>query len=62
MASKIKVTQTGSPIRRPAYQRSTLIALGLNKIRRSKLYDDTPTIRGMIERVKHLVAVEIVKN
>lgn len=51
------VEQTGSPIRRPAYQRQTLIGLGLNKIRRRSVLQDTPAIRGMIETVKHLVRV-----
>lgn len=51
------IEQTGSPIRRPAYQRQTLIGLGLNKIRRRSELEDTPAVRGMIEKVKHLVRV-----
>ena len=43
---------------RQQYQRATLIGLGLNKIRRSRTLQDTPAVRGMIERVKHLVVVE----
>ena len=55
---QIKVTQIGSPIGRVDAQLATLRGLGLNKIRRSKVLEDTPAIRGMIERVKHLVVVE----
>lgn len=54
----IKVTQIGSPIAREAYQRQTLIGLGLNKINRSRVLEDTPAVRGMITRVHHLVRVE----
>jgi len=57
-AGKIKVTQTGSPIGRPAIQRQTLIGLGLNKLRRTRVVDDTPAVRGMIAKVHHLVKVE----
>lgn len=57
----IKVTQIGSPIRRPEYQRKNLIGLGLNKLHRSKIFTDTPSIRGMISQVAHLVKVEEVK-
>lgn len=55
---KIKVTQIGSPIGRVDAQLATLIGLGLNKRHRSKVLEDSPAIRGMIERVKHLVTVE----
>jgi large subunit ribosomal protein L30 len=55
---KIKVIQIGSPIRRQAYQRQTLIGLGLNKRHRESVLEDTPSVRGMIEAVKHLVKVE----
>ena len=55
---KIKVTQTGSPIGRIDAQLATLVGLGLNKRHRSKVLEDTPAVRGMIERVKHLVKVE----
>ena len=54
---QIIVTQKKSPIGRKSYQRKTLIGLGLNKIGRSKELDDTPSIRGMIGKVKHLVEV-----
>lgn len=54
----LRVTQTGSPIGREAWQRQTLIGLGLNKINKSRELEDTPSVRGMIARVKHLVRVE----
>ena len=54
----LKVTQTGSPIGRPKDQRATLIGLGLNKINRTRELEDTPSVRGMISKVKHLVRVE----
>jgi large subunit ribosomal protein L30 len=58
MAEKtITVEQTGSPIRREAKQRQTLVGLGLNKIRRKSTLPDTSAVRGMIEKVKHLVRV-----
>jgi large subunit ribosomal protein L30 len=53
----ITVEQTGSPIRRPADQRATLIGLGLNRIRRRKTLPDTPAVRGMIGKVAHLVRI-----
>ncbi|MBB5754228.1 50S ribosomal protein L30 [Prosthecomicrobium pneumaticum] len=53
----VTVEQTGSPIRRPAEQRATLIGLGLNKIRRRATLEDTPAVRGMIAKVAHLVRV-----
>ena len=59
MASgKIRVTQTGSPIGRPQDQRQTLIGLGLNKMHRSRELEDTPAVRGMADKVKHLVRLE----
>ena len=54
----VTVTQTGSPIGRKAYQRGTLIGLGLNKIGRTKTLEDTPSVRGMIRKVAHLIKVE----
>ena len=54
----IRVTQTGSPIRRQADQRATLIGLGLNKMNKTRELEDTPSVRGMINKVKHLVRVE----
>jgi large subunit ribosomal protein L30 len=55
--AQIKVTQIGSPIGRQQSQRATLIGLGLNKLHRSRQLQDTPEVRGMIEKVKHLVKV-----
>ncbi len=52
------VTQTGSPIRREAKQRATLCGLGLNKMGRTRELGDTPEVRGMIRKVKHMVKVE----
>jgi large subunit ribosomal protein L30 len=52
------VTQTGSPISREPSQRQTLIGLGLNKIGRTKTLEDTPSVRGMIRKVSHLITVE----
>ena len=54
----VTVTQTGSPIGRKAYQRATLVGLGLNKMHRTRTLEDTPSVRGMIQKVKHLVSVE----
>jgi len=55
---KIRVTQIGSAIGRPADQRQTLIGLGLNKMHRTQELEDTPAVRGMINKVSHLVRVE----
>ena len=57
---KVKVTQIGSPIGRQAYQRATLQGLGLDKLNRSRVLEDTPSVRGMIDSVKHLLRVESV--
>lgn len=54
----VRVTQIGSPIGRQAYQRQTLIGLGLNKMHRTRELEDTPSVRGMINKVKHLVKIE----
>jgi large subunit ribosomal protein L30 len=61
MASKLKLTQIGSPIGRKSDQRDTLIGLGLNKRHRTNLVADTPSIRGMVRKVAHLIRVEEVK-
>lgn len=55
---RIKVTQIGSPIGRRYDQRETLVGLGLNKINRSRVLEDTPAVRGMVEKVQHLVKIE----
>ena len=57
-AKTVRVTQTGSPIGRPKDQRATLIGLGLNKLHRTRELVDTPAVRGMINKVSHLVRVE----
>ena len=56
--NKLVVTQIKSPIGRQSDQKKTLIGLGLNKIGRSKILNDTPSIRGMINKIKHLVEVK----
>jgi large subunit ribosomal protein L30 len=53
----ITVEQIGSPIRRPKDQRATLVGLGLNKLHRRRVLEDTPSVRGMIAKVEHLVRV-----
>jgi len=55
---KVKVTQIGSTIGRPDDQMETLIGLGLNKRHRSRVLEDTAAVRGMINKVRHLVRVE----
>ncbi|HEY6983915.1 50S ribosomal protein L30 [Reyranella sp.] len=55
---KIKITQTGSPIGRTDDQRATLVGLGLNKRHRVSVLDDTPAVRGMINKVRHLVRID----
>ena len=54
----VKVTQIRSPIGRPGDQRATLIGLGLNKMHKTSELEDTPAVRGMINKVKHLTRVE----
>jgi len=58
MAKKIKITQTGSVIDRPVPQKRTIEALGLARPKHFVVQNDTPQIRGMINKVKHLVKVE----
>lgn len=57
MAKTIVVKQIGSPIRRPAVQRATLIGLGLNKMHRTRELEDTPSVRGMVNAIPHLVKI-----
>ncbi len=54
----VTVTQIRSAIRRPADQEATLIGLGLNKMNRTRELEDTPAVRGMLNKVHHLVRVE----
>ena len=56
--TSLKVTQIGSPIGRRGDQRATLIGLGLNKMHRTRELENTPSVRGMINKVNHLVRVE----
>jgi len=56
--AKIKITQIASPIGRKKDQKRTLIGLNLNKINRTSILEDTPSVRGMVEKVKHLVKIE----
>ena len=60
MAAKktVTITQIHSAAGRQAYQRQTLIGLGLNKIRRTSTLEDTPAVRGMINKVNYLVKCE----
>ncbi len=57
MASKIYVKQIRSPIRRPELQRKILKGLGLNKMNKVSELNDTPSIRGMINKIPHLVQI-----
>jgi len=57
MAKTIVVKQIGSPIRRPAVQRATLVGLGLNKMNRTRELEDTPSVRGMVNKIPHLVKI-----
>lgn len=57
----VRVTQVGSPIGRTQDQRQTLIGLGLNKMHRTRELEDTPSVRGMIRKVAHLLRVEDVR-
>ena len=54
----VKVTQIKSPIGRPQDQRATLVGLGLNKLGRVSVLEDTSSVRGMIKKVAHLIKVE----
>ena len=56
--SKIKITQTGSPIRRDKTQRATLVGLGLNKLHKSVEVEGTAEVLGQIRKVHHLLKVE----
>ena len=55
--AKIKIKQTGSPIRRTKDQRATLVGLGLNKMHRVSELEDSPEVQGMIRKVRHMVEV-----
>ncbi len=57
MAKTLLVKQIGSPIRRPQNQRATLIGLGLNKMHKISHLEDTKSVRGMIDKIPHLVKI-----
>ena len=54
----VKVTQIGSPIGRKSDQRATLVGLGLSKLHRTRVLEDTPSVQGMIKKVAHLLKIE----
>jgi large subunit ribosomal protein L30 len=62
MSKTIKITQVRSTIDRPLVQKRTIKALGLGKINKTVEKKDTPQIRGMIEKVKHLVKFEVINK
>ena len=57
MAKTIVVKQIASPARRPDIQRQTLIGLGLNKMHKTRELEDTPSVRGMVNKIPHLVKI-----
>ena len=59
---KIKVTQVRSSIHRPAKHKRILESLGLRRNQTSRIHNDTPQIRGMVEKIPHLVRVEEVQE
>lgn len=60
-STKLKITQVVSPIGRKPVQRQTLIGLGLNKMHKTRILEDSDSILGMVNKVKHLVKVEVLK-
>ena len=60
--AKIKITQTGSPIRRDKTQRATLVGLGLNKMHRTVEVEATPEVMGQVRKVAHLLKVEVINK
>lgn len=57
MAKTIVIKQVGSPIRRPKDQLQTLVGLGLNKMHKVRELEDTPSVRGMINKIPHMVEI-----
>jgi large subunit ribosomal protein L30 len=57
-AAQIKITQIKSQIKRPQKQKDTLLALGLGKINRTRIVEDTPQTQGMIHKVAHMLSIE----
>ena len=62
MADKIKVTLIKSSIGNRKNQKENLKGLGLNKINGSRILENTPSVRGMIQKVQHLVRIETIEN
>ena len=62
MAKTIIVKQIGSPIRRPATHRQPLVGLGLNKMHKTRELEDTPSVRGMVNKIPHLVEIVEERN
>ncbi len=60
--TKVKVIKVKSTINRPKDQKRTLEALGLKRIGQERVHELTPQIQGMINKVKHLISVEELKN
>ncbi len=60
--AQIKITWKKSCIGRPSYQRRIVRSLGLKRLHHSVVHEDSPTIRGMVNKVQHLVAVETVSG
>lgn len=58
----LRIKMVKSPIGQTAHNRRIIAALGLRKMHRPKLHEDTPTIRGMIHHVKHMLEVEVVEG
>ncbi|MCK4234598.1 50S ribosomal protein L30 [candidate division WOR-3 bacterium] len=62
MAKKLRITQIGSAIGRQFDQKGTLKALGIRKLNSTVVKDDTPQIRGMIRKIRHLLVVEEIEE
>lgn len=62
MVKKLRLVQTHSTIARNKSQLCTLLGLGLGRIGKVVQKDDTPTIRGMVNKVSHLITIEELKN
>ncbi len=62
MGKKLSITLVHSPVGRPEPQRKTVEALGLRRMHHEVLCDDTPTIRGMVKKIQHLVSVQEVET
>ncbi|MCL6516886.1 50S ribosomal protein L30 [Alicyclobacillus sp.] len=58
--AKLAITLVHSPVGRPEKQRRTAVALGLRRMHQTVVHEDTPVIRGMVNRIKHLVDVKVV--